>query len=180
MLLETGCAQRSVTPAASPRPEVRSDEAEPAGMPGLFVSLTFGGNADLDLFVTGPLQETVYFANTPGRSGGVLVRDMRCDDKAPRSEVVRFEKPRAGRYRVGVDFPRRCSTGPLASSETSYTIEVRAESGRLLTGADGVAGSIELGRFEPVVLEFEWNEAANPDARGDSGEQEAPGSPRAD
>ena len=46
---------------------------------GLRVELVFSDDADLDLYVTGPDLETVYFANTPTRAGGALERDLRCD-----------------------------------------------------------------------------------------------------
>ena len=44
---------------------------------GLRFVLAFGEAADLDLFVTGPRQETVYFANTPTAVGGELEVDAR-------------------------------------------------------------------------------------------------------
>ncbi|HXK26557.1 MAG TPA: hypothetical protein VMS55_28095, partial [Myxococcota bacterium] len=65
----------------------------------LVVELSFGAEADLDLYVTGPDQETAYFANTPVRSGGALERDRRCGDAAPRVERVLWPAPPPGRYR---------------------------------------------------------------------------------
>jgi hypothetical protein len=55
---------------------------------GLLVRLAFDDVADLDLFVTDPLQESAYFANTPTRSGGRLLDDRRCSDPSPRVEVT--------------------------------------------------------------------------------------------
>jgi hypothetical protein len=102
----------------------------PAGE--LVVRLAFEAGADLDLYVSDPLDETVYYANTPVRSGGALDGDRRCEDAAPRVETVRFASPLAGRYRVGVDFQQRCRDGqdvvPWAIS-----IEARGER-RLLRG----------------------------------------------
>lgn len=123
---------------------LRSAAAEPGA---LRLSLAFGADADLDLFVTGPLEETVYFANSPSAIGGRLDADLRCDAPAPRVETVTFPVPPPGRYRIGVDFPRACG-----ESEAGAVFAVAAE------GADGevrAAGSgvIRPGEFLAVVLE---------------------------
>jgi hypothetical protein len=96
------------------------------------VRLAFAAGADLDLYVTDPLSETVYYANTPVRSGGALDADRRCEDAAPRVETVRFAKPLAGRYRVGVDFQQRC---PGGEDVAPWSISIEAGGARrLLTG----------------------------------------------
>ena len=116
--------------AASLEAALAAEPGAPAGE--LVVRLAFEGGADLDLYVSDPLDETVYYANTPVRSGGALDADRRCEDRAPRVETVRFARPLAGGYRVGVDFQQRCPGGadvvPWAIS-----IEVRGER-RLLRG----------------------------------------------
>ena len=66
VLWAAGCA--SPVPAPAP-PEAGS---LPAG--ALRARLVFSADADLDLYVTGPDLETVYFANTPTRLGGVLAK----------------------------------------------------------------------------------------------------------
>jgi hypothetical protein len=108
-------------PPPPPAPEwtaalsARADalEAALAGAPPpaageLVVRLAFEPGADLDLYVTDPLDETVYYANTPARSGGALDVDRRCEDGGDAVETVRFAPPLAGRYRVGVDFQDHC------------------------------------------------------------------------
>ena len=109
------------------------------------VQLVFGADADLDLYVTDPDQETVYFANTPSRLGGALEADQRCDAALPRVETIRFEAAPAGRYRVGVDFPERCGgRGPAP-----FALLVRGP------GLDRVErGEVALGEFRLRVLEF--------------------------
>lgn len=75
------------------------------------VRLAFGPGVDLDLYVSDPLQETVYYANTPSESGGHLDGDRRCEPAAkdgPRVETIVFPAAPSGRYRVGVDYARRC------------------------------------------------------------------------
>ena len=82
----------------------------PAATGELVVRLAFESGADLDLYVSDPLEETVYYANTPARSGGALDADLRCAQPGQRVETVRFSEPLAGRYLVGVDFQQRCES----------------------------------------------------------------------
>jgi hypothetical protein len=139
-LLAAACAS---TPPPPPPPPAWSDatraEAErlvealrataPAG-DALVVRLAFGADADLDLYVTDPSLETVYYANTPAVSGGALLADRRCDgppgdgaaaEAGVRIETVRFERPPPGRYRIGIDFPHRCDGGP---DEVPFAVSV--------------------------------------------------------
>jgi uncharacterized protein YfaP (DUF2135 family) len=78
--------------------------------PGLRVLLAFGRGADLDLYVTDPFHETVYFANSPSAAGGRLLADLHCGSEpaADRIEEVRFAEPPPGAYRVGIDYPKSC------------------------------------------------------------------------
>ncbi len=99
--------------------------------------LAFCEEADLDLYVTDPAQETVYFANAvSAASGGALEADLRCDAPAP-----------PGRYRVGVDHPGRCGSrrGPVP-----FVVVAEFGAQRLER-----RGEVALGQFLPVVLEFE-------------------------
>ncbi len=115
------------------------------------VQLAFGGAADLDLYVTDPLQETVYFGNSPSRSGGRLERDLRCDARVPRIEAVAFPNAGPGSCRVGIDYPEGCSAkpGPVA-------FVVRVDHGGV---HELVRRLIEPMHFEPIVLEFELGAA---------------------
>jgi hypothetical protein len=150
-MLGTIAALLATLACASPRPESKPAaawdegrraaaaalEAALAALPEardgeLVVRLAFEAGADLDLYVSDPLDETVYYANTPVRSGGALDADSRCEDAAPRIETVRFAKPLAGRYRVGVDFQQRCPGGADVAP-FSITIEARGER-RVLRG----------------------------------------------
>jgi uncharacterized protein YfaP (DUF2135 family) len=85
--------------------------AVPAADARLAVTLLWTAPVDLDLYVTDPGLETLYFANPRPRSGGVLERDARCADpepSGPRIERARWTDPPPGRYRVGVDYPEAC------------------------------------------------------------------------
>ncbi|MEO2167209.1 MAG: PPC domain-containing protein [bacterium] len=116
----------------------------------LRIRLAFGAHADLDLFVTDPAQESVYFANSPSRSGGRLESDRRCTDTAPRVETVAFPQASAGRYRVGVDYPKAC-TEPAA--EVPFVVRVDG-----LLHDETIRGTIAPGVFWPIVLEVDHYE----------------------
>jgi hypothetical protein len=115
----------------------------------LVVRLAFPREVDLDLYVTDPQLETVYYANTPARSGGRLERDARCGDpdaEVVRVETVRFEAPPAGRYRVGVDHPERCGDGDEVAP---YAISIEANGERSIHA--GLARWLD---FTTIATEF--------------------------
>lgn len=104
---------RERTPVARWTPALEAEaallEAElakslPARDGALRVRLAFGGAADLDLYVTDPRAETIYFANERAAAGGRLLADARCASPSPRIEEVVFAAPVPGRYRIGVDY----------------------------------------------------------------------------
>lgn len=112
------------------------------------MSLVFGPDADLDLYVTGPSEETVYYANTPARDRGHLDADRRCDAPAPRIETISFPAAVAGRYRVGIDYPEDCDDG---RRNVPYQLVWHAP-GAEPRGQDGVA---RFGRFDSRVVEID-------------------------
>ena len=116
----------------------------------LRIQLAFESTVDLDLYVTDPLLETVYFANQKSVSGGRIIEDVRCEENTERGvriEEIRFTHPYAGRYRVGVDFPERCNGG---GDPAAYAVSVSGNSKQ--HAAHGIA---HLKQFEVVVLEFD-------------------------
>jgi hypothetical protein len=117
---------------------------------GLLVQLAFGKEADLDLYVTDPLLETVYFANHESKSGGKISDDVRCDEQPFRIEEVWFDAPMSGRYRVGVDYPEQCNAN---EEPVAYVISILQDGKR-----QEVRGSVSLRQFEVIVLEFEVEE----------------------
>ncbi len=143
----------------APLHDVLAEPVSQALLGGLQIRLAFDEAADLDLFVTDPNHESVYFANSPTQSGGTLLQDRRCDDSSPRVETVRYVNPLPGRYRVGVDFHRRCSETPLSGREAKQGLfVVRVEGGTLDRVREGV---VAPGRFEVIVLEFVLEEKAS-------------------
>lgn len=119
------------------------------------VRLIFGEEADLDLVVTDPNHEEIYFANTQSRLGGIFDVDRRCGDPAPRVETVSFSPAPAGSYRVSVDFMTRCGRG---TDEVPY---------RLVVEANGetreIAQVARFGELTHVAYEFRAR-AADPGA----------------
>lgn len=120
---------------------------EPDEQAGLLVQLAFGAEADLDLYVTDPLLETVYFANRKSKSGGQISADRRCDGAAFQIEEVRFEVPKPGRYRVGIDYPESCDGTDVPAARVISVFY----KGKRLEGR----GTVSLKKFDVVALEFE-------------------------
>jgi len=129
----------------------------------------FGAGADLDLYVTDPAQETVYFANTSSRaSGGRLEADLLCETgmREPRVETVVFENAPLGRYRVGVDHAASCKGAGGAAEAFVVVVEFGGfrsgglQSGGLRSGElrREVRAEVPRGRFLPQVLELDLPE----------------------
>jgi hypothetical protein len=138
--LGLGCAS-APAPLAAP---VRA----PLGPADLRVQLVFGAGADLDLYLTDPSQETVYYANSPSRvNGGRLEADLRCDAAPPRVETIVFASAPPGRYRLGVD---RAETCPGGARLEPFLVSVESPGGKRRE----LRGEIARGRFLPQVLEF--------------------------
>lgn len=153
----------SACAAAAPRtapPPLRA--ALPASPGEVAVGLFWAAAVDLDLYVTGPSLETVYFANARSADGGRLERDVRCGEaeggvaNRPRSELVVWRHPPPGRYRVGVDFIDGCG-----GKEERVGFRVVAEARGRRLEATGVASASV---FQPVVLEFDVPEGVGADS----------------
>jgi uncharacterized protein YfaP (DUF2135 family) len=127
-------------------------------VPGLRVALAWSAPVDLDLYLTDPTWETVYFANTPSRTGGHLLRDTRCHEVATDDhvfvEIAGISAALPGHYRVGVDFIDACTA---ARDPVGFRIIVDYGNQHRET-----TGTIQLATFQPIVLEFELH----PDSHG--------------
>jgi hypothetical protein len=153
VLLVSGC---TLFWAEAPAPPPEAEVLEPVSA-DVRVSLLWSDGVDLDLYVTDPDRETVYFANNPSGSGGILQQDVQCGDlqqqgeaKPPLVETAYWRKARPGRYRIGVDFIDACGSG-LDGTEFRIVVETGDEQVEQLAKA-------ALERFEPVVLEFDFAE----------------------
>ena len=115
------------------------------------MALAWSAPVDLDLYLTDPTWETVYFANTTSRTGARLLRDVRCRDvvgsESTFTELAGMTDPLPGHYRVGVDFIDACqaSHDPVSFRVAATYGDVRRET----------TGMIRLEEFAPIVVEFE-------------------------
>ena len=141
LALATACARQAPPPPAPAPPE--------PPRPGVTVTLRWTAPVDLDLYVTDPALETVYFANPRTASGGVLERDARCAGQEPGEQLerARWTNPPPGRYRVGVDFLETCGGG--ASAEVPYSLLVEVDGVR-----QEIVGRARRAERQPLVLEF--------------------------
>jgi len=134
---------------AHPPPSIPAAPADGA----LHVALSWAAPVDLDLYVTDPSGEALYFANSPTRAGGRLEQDARCADVAGGAAAIEratLPTPAPGTYRVGVDFIDACDSGLDA-----VPFRVAVERGGVRRDAEGTA---RRGEFTVVVLEFEVGE----------------------
>ncbi len=139
LVLASACARHASPPPPAGPPE--------PPRPGVTVTLRWTAAVDLDLYVTDPALETVYFANPRTASGGILERDARCAGREPGEvERARWTSPPPGRYRVGVDFLETCGG---ASEEVPYTLLVEVDGVR-----QELTGRARLAERQPLVLEF--------------------------
>lgn len=139
-MLLVACAARTPPPPIVP-------PVAPTG--ALQVTLAWSAPVDLDLFLTDPAGEALYFANNPTRAGARLASDARCAALAagaPAREVAVVAAPAAGRWRVGVDFMDACGTG---RETVPFRVAVDLGGARR-----AVAGEARAGRFAIVVVEF--------------------------
>jgi hypothetical protein len=142
-----GCPGKLPDPPPPPPPPARSEV--PAA--DVRVSLFWSALADLDLYVTDPALETVYFGNPNARSGGRLNHDVACSGISERGgpwvEDVAWSTAPRGRYRVGVDFIEPCAK---EVEKVPFRVVVDIAGKRLEK-----TGTASHARFDPLVLEFE-------------------------
>ena len=134
--LVAGCA----TARQAPPPSI-----PPARGEALRVTLAWDAPVDLDLYVTTPRGETMYYANPQD----AFVRDARCREPHPAGwiEEARWREPAPGRYRVGVDFPEACVQGV---KEAPYRVVIDVGGRR-----EEHVGTAHLLVREPAVTEVE-------------------------
>jgi hypothetical protein len=123
-------------------------KAPPLAGPGLVVTLVWDAPVDLDLYVTEPGLETVYFANRRTARGGRLEADARCAGRGPgpQAERASWAVPEPGRYRVGVDFLERCAG---RADRVPFRVVVDHDGRRR-----EIVGEARLGERQPAAGEF--------------------------
>ncbi len=137
------------TPTLTPGPTPTSTSTPPVlGTGPIQITLNWNTTDDLDLYVTDPGQQTVFFNNRVIPSGGQLDVDANADcvrvTTNPVENVFWTSTPPAGGYLIQVVLFRRCSqsTAPIP-----FTVTVR-KSGAIARSFSGTATSTGLaGRF---------------------------------
>jgi len=138
--------------AASP-PAPALPGLPPLSATGVRVSLVWAAPVDLDLYVTDPALESIYFANPRSESRGRLERDVSCgvvteaEAQGAWIETVAWTDAPPGRYRVGVDFIEPCSS-PLEEVDFRVVAEFGGK-------REERVAKVARQRFEPIVLEFD-------------------------
>ena len=80
----------------------------------LHLELTWTAPVDLDLFVTGPSGETIYFGNKQAKNGDKVTEESNCESVISKPthlrETVLIPAAQSGKYRVSVDFILQCGS----------------------------------------------------------------------
>ena len=105
--------------AGSTREEITS-----VGTGDIQVTLTWQADVDVDLYVTDPNGETIYYGNASSRSGGELDRDNRCSNlEWGRPENIFWDSnPPTGSYQIDVDYYSACGGGDSAVNWNVRTV----------------------------------------------------------
>ena len=116
----------------------------------LRIDLEWQAPVDLDLFLTGPDGETIYFGNRDARAGYKMQGESNCKTVAsssgPYRESAIIPAAKVGRYRVSVDYILNCGSDIT-------------EAGALVTLYDAVAG-LKLGSKDIIVKQQELKTVA--------------------
>jgi parallel beta-helix repeat protein len=96
-------------------------QASPEG--DVQVTLTWDSTADLDFYVTDPLNETIYYGNKRAASGGGLDHDDKCGDPGNHEEIISWPPGKApnGRYSVAVKYHAECKEEGI----TEWNVTIR-------------------------------------------------------
>ncbi|MFS8855743.1 right-handed parallel beta-helix repeat-containing protein [Synechococcus sp. H55.2] len=137
------------TPTATPVPTPRPSPTPPVlGTGPIQITLTWNTIDDLDLYVTDPRQQTVFFDNRVIPSGGQLDVDANADCVAvtenPVENVFWASTPPSGLYLIEVRLFRRCSqvTAPIP-----FTVTVRKSGSAAQTFSGSATSPGSASRF---------------------------------
>jgi len=119
----------------------------------LTVELLWQAPVDLDLFLTDPNGETVYFANRTAKSGARMGVETGCkqvmQEKGNYRESAVIPKALSGRYRVSVDFIKDCGSKAVSAA---FEAVLRSKEGRELGRG---RSEVQYRLLNPVGWEFE-------------------------
>lgn len=114
------------------------------------ITLAWNTGADLDMYVTDPMGQTIYYANRQSASGGVLDHDARgaCAPRRANATVenVYWNTPRppSGQYQVDVHYWGDCNVAGVTTATLSIAV------GGQIIGAYNVM--LRPGERQPVAM----------------------------
>ncbi|MFS8900279.1 right-handed parallel beta-helix repeat-containing protein, partial [Synechococcus sp. H60.2] len=116
--------------------------------PPLQITLTWKTIDDLNLFVTDPTQQTVFFLKPSIPSGGTLEADANREcvevTTSPVENVFWASAPPTGSYVVAVELFKRCSKG---TDPIPFTVTVRKSGSAAQTFSGAATSPGSAGRF---------------------------------
>lgn len=110
----------------------------------LHFALSWNTATDIDLYVTDPQGETIYYSNSSSASGGYLDRDD-TDGYGPENIFWRDNIP-DGAYSVSVDY-----YGPSSGPPTNYTVSVGNGLGTIHTEAGVLSASGQSNQVFTII-----------------------------
>jgi len=120
----------------------------------LSVEVSWSEPVDLDLFLTDPDGETVYFANRMARSGVAMGDMMGCKNieagPPPYTETIIIPSAAIGGYRVSVDYIKDCGSNSL---QAEFEIRLVDPKTRMQLGQG--QSSVKYRLLDTVSWEFE-------------------------
>ncbi|VVB72815.1 FRG1-like domain protein [uncultured archaeon] len=128
--------EASAPPVSEPKPIVIEKETEEddaissadisavSGTPDIQVTLFWNDDVDLDLHVTDPYNEEIYYKHKTSASGGILDRDNMCTNwvqNAPENIIWPENKAPSGHYKIKVVYYADCASHP---DPITFTVKV--------------------------------------------------------
>lgn len=147
MMSVLGLGVCAALPAPAGGAEIMDYEGE-----ALEIVLVWDRPVDLDVFLTDPAGETVYFANRTGRNGTQMGLESGCDTAAQGAglyrETVQILKAQPGRYRVSVDFIKDCGN---STADAEFDVILKNKKGAEI---DRARSRVQYRLLNPVAWEI--------------------------
>lgn len=104
------------------------------------IELTWDGNADLDLHVTDPYGETIYYFHPSSRSSGRFENDRECYNNNGQPERITYDdgSAAAGNYQISVHYFRPCGE----ARDVHWNLSVNADN-----HSSSYSGTIKPGEY---------------------------------
>lgn len=104
------------------------------------ITLSWSGAADLDLHVTDPYAETIYYFHPTSESGGSLQQDGECAGSGDHQETVSYPSGMAasGMYQISIHYFRACGS----ANDVTWNVKVDSDK-----GTQNYSGNIHPGDY---------------------------------